>query len=133
MTEVVTEVVEDPKRLVEMYAQFVEVRADIKLPPPADYPEFLKHGGSNLFLWAVHDEVYGIANRINEFWRQLHSSAAWNIIWRSLNKVDQYNALVEFVWLPADHCLTAPYSIKQTLVTSMCRISHQTRMHFDKD
>src|SRR4051794_6718923 len=128
-----TSVDEDPKRLVEMYAQFVEVRQKFLLANTADYPEFVQQGWFNLFLWAVHDEVYGIANKINKFWRQLHSLAAWNIILPSLNEVDQYNALVEFVSPTADDCLTAPYSIKSALVTSVCRISHQTKLRSNKD
>jgi hypothetical protein len=124
-----TSVDEDPKRLVEMYTRLLEERYKIMLAPTADYPDFLRHG--NPFFWALHDEVFGIANRINEFWRQLHSLAAWSTILPSLNEGDRYNALVEFVRPTADHCLTAPYSIKSMLTTSVCRISHQTRLFFE--
>src|SRR5947209_2128900 len=103
-----TSVDEDPKRLVEMYARLLDERDKIILAPTAEYPDFLPH---DPFFLAVPDEVFGIANRINEFWRQIHSLAAWNTIWPSLNEGDRYNALVEFVRPTADHCLTAPYSI----------------------
>jgi hypothetical protein len=131
-----TSVDEDPKRLVEMYTRFLEERDKILLAPTADYPDFLQGGSYNpisiAFLW-MPGQVVGIANRINAFWRQLHSLAAWNTIWPSLNEDDRYNALVEFVRPTADHCLTAPYSIKSMLTTSACRISHQTRLFFEKD
>src|SRR4051812_17628069 len=124
---------EDPKRLVEMYAQLLEERAKIMLVPTAAYPDFLWHGTYPPVFWAVPDEVSGIANRINGFWRQLHSLAAWNTILPSLIEGDRYNALVEFVGPTADHCLTAPYSIKSMLTTSVCRISHLTRQFFETD
>lgn len=43
-----TSVDEDPKRLVEVYTRLLEERHKIMLAPTADYPDFLRHGKSNL-------------------------------------------------------------------------------------
>jgi hypothetical protein len=60
-------VYEDPKRLVEMYAQLVEERAKFLLAPTATYPDFLWHGTYPPIFWEVPDEVSESAGRSMRF------------------------------------------------------------------
>src|SRR3954452_20780520 len=128
---------EDPKRLVEMYTRLLEERGETTLAPTADYPDFMARYSyppiSIAFYWMAHGEVLATVNRVNAFWRHIHSLAAWNIILPSLNEDDRYNAIFEFVRPTADQCLTAPYSIKSMLTTSVCHLSHHTRLFSEKN
>jgi hypothetical protein len=125
----------DDKKLHDLYGRFLEEREFILVAETAKYADFLEQGSYHAFsipvTWLARGEVFGVADKVNEFWRHLGGLVAWNNIYKSIADDDKFNALVEFISPTADHCLGLPYSIKQMLIKSICHLSHQTNRFCD--
>jgi hypothetical protein len=122
--------------MVELYVQMQKERQSLLLASPAPYPEFINrdryHAASIPAVWQTQGHLTSVANVVNSFWKHLHDVAAWANVFKTATDADKFNAVIEFVGPIADHCLGAPYSLKQMLIVSTCKISHQTRRFSEK-
>lgn len=123
--------------LLSLYAKFRDARRSSgELRPQARYDDFIAHGryqGSALPAPIVaQHHVLDIANAVNRFHYDLHSLEVWRKIIGSITESEKTQALFEFIFPLASHTLSAPYSVKQKLISSIYQISYHTNRFIDK-
>lgn len=129
------EIDSDGERLIELYSEFQRIRQLVPFLPIADYHNFFD-GKYQAFsmpaVWLAEGQVMSAGNAVNRFGDYVMRLIAWNQVLRSASEDDKIDAMIEFMSPLADHCLGAPYSIKQMLIKSVCKLSYSTRAFHER-
>jgi len=72
------------------------------------------------------EHVLSANNAVDRFRHDLHGLTSWAKVLETVAEDERIPALFEFVAPAAAHCVSAPYSIKQMFIKSICHISHRT-------
>ena len=124
------------RKLSELYARFQRQRRSLgELYPHVDYEDFVDHGryqGAALPAVAMaREHIIAITNTLNRFWYDLRNITVWGYVFDSLSEDEKLLALYEFLYSIMNQCLSAPYSIKQMFIKSVCHVCHQTNRFLD--
>lgn len=118
-------------KLVDLYAEFQKIRRALgAIYPNAHYDDFVDRDAYLAIAMpaviTASEHVLSSTNTLNRFCYDLHGITAWGKIFETLSEDERIIATFEFVSLIVDHCLSAPYSIKQMLMKSIYNITCQT-------
>jgi hypothetical protein len=128
----------DDQTLLALYATFQNARRSLgEIYLPARYDDFVDRGryeGSAFLVTMVaQEQILEATNTINRFGYDLRSITAWGEVFESATEEERMLALFEFVFPITSASLSAPYSIKQMFVRSICQISYQTNCLHDNN
>ncbi len=113
--------------LLAMYAGFQRERhSSGEIYPFVHYDKFLDRGRYHAIampvIWIAQGHILETENALNRFCYDLHSITAWNKTLKSATEAEKRLVLYEFVIPTASLSLSAPYSIKQKFMNSICHI-----------
>jgi hypothetical protein len=121
----------DDKTLRELYTKFQEHRRTLGvIYSNVPYHNFGDNGRFSgvgfLAATMASEHIITVTNTVNRFCFDLHALIYWSKLLESVSEDEKLMALIEFLIQVSNQCLAAPYLIKQTLIKSICKVSHQT-------
>jgi hypothetical protein len=129
MTEIRFDI--NDEMLRELYKTFQEQRRTVgPIYSNVAYSDFVDNQRYSLDIipttLLASEHIITVTNTVNRFCYDLHSLIYWSKVFESASEDEKLMALLEFVTPISTQCLSAPYLTKQTIVKSICKISHQT-------
>ncbi|HUC71584.1 MAG TPA: hypothetical protein VMS01_10365, partial [Stellaceae bacterium] len=123
------------RTLCQLYETFQNQRSTIgEIYLGVPYHDFIdnkKYCGSAFpAITLASEHIITVTNIVNRFHYDLHSFISWSRVFEEISEDEKLMALVEFVIPVSNQCLSAPYLIKQTLIKSICILSHQANRFF---